>query len=428
MTDRTPPHDLAAEQAVLGAMLLSAEARQDVCEILTGADFYRLAHEWIFRAVVTQDESGDPVDPITVAARLAALGQLEQVGGPLGLHDLVSTVTVAANASHYARIVRDTAIRRSITDRALKAAQLAHDESLPAIDLAERARGLFDEAAPVSMTASPYADLVDVVIDEMQHGSSRGQQTPWCELTELIGGWQADRLYVIAARPSVGKSLAAQTIAADIAAGGQDVLFSALEMSRLELTRRALAATARVNLSDIIRGSLSDTDWDRVAKAADRVKSQTVFINDDGTQTVSAIRSHARSLARRGRLGMVVIDHLGLVTPEDHRVPRPQQVGAITRGLKRLAKELHVPVVALSQLNRGSEGGGTKVDRRRPTLIDLRDSGDIEQDADVVMFLHQPDPSAHDIDGLVSKNRDGPLGIVPMVRMGHHATLRSRAR
>ena len=127
MTDRTPPHDMDAEQAVLGAMLLSAEARQDVCEILTGADFYRLAHEWIFRAVVTQDESGDPVDPITVSARLAALGQLEQVGGPLGLHDLVSTVTVAANASHYARIVRDTAIRRSIADRALKAAQLAHD-------------------------------------------------------------------------------------------------------------------------------------------------------------------------------------------------------------------------------------------------------------------------------------------------------------
>lgn len=421
MTDHTA--DLDAERAVLGAMLISADARQDAAEILTGPDFYRLAHEHIYRAIVSQDESGEPVDPITIAARLTQAGQLDQVGGPLYLHDLVSTVTVTANVTHWAGIIHDSATRRSIIDRTLKAQQIAHDPSLPAAELVERVRGLFDETAPVRAEVTSFADLVDLVIDEMDRGASRGIPTPWADLDDLISGWQPDRLYVIAARPAVGKSIAAQTIATDLALHHRlDVLFVALEMSRRELTRRALASAAKVNLTDIIRGQLAEEQWVKLSKAASRVKAQTVFINDDPTQTVPSIRSQARTLARGGRLGMVVVDHLGLVTPEDARISRTQQIGSITRGLKKLAKELHVPVVALSQLNRASESGH---DRRRPTLTDLRDSGDIEQDADIVMFLHPPDPDRNPtaLVGLVAKNRDGALGEVPLVRQGQFARL-----
>lgn len=425
MIDRTPPQDLDAEQAVLGAMLLSKDARCDVLEVLTGPDFYRLAHEHVFRAICAQDESGEPVDPITVAGRLAQAGHLDQLGGPLYLHELVSSVTVAANARSWAHQVRDTAIRRSIIDRALQAQQLAYEGSLPAIDLAEQARGLFDETAAVRADYVSYGDMVDVVIDEMDHGVSRGVPTAWVDLDELITGWQPGRLYVIAARPAVGKSIAAQTLTTDLALyQHRDVLYVALEMSTRELTRRALAAAGQVNLTKLIRGAgeLSEDEWAKLSKAVEKVRAQSVYINDDPVQTVATIRSQARSLSRRGRLGMVIVDHMGLVTPEDPRLPRTQQIGSITRGLKKLAKELHVPVVALSQLNRASESGH---ERRRPTLTDLRDSGDIEQDSDIVMFLHVPDPERNptSVVGIVAKNRDGALGEVPLVRQGQFARL-----
>ena len=417
----TTPQDVAAEQAVLGAMLLSRDARDEVAAMIAGPDFYRPTHEHIYDAITTLHDAREPVDAVTVADALARRGQLAPIeGGPLYLADLIASAGVTANAAHHAAIIRDKAILRRVLDSTIAIQQAATTEGATGETVADDARQRFAAVEHARSTTSTFADLEEKLLADLDTGAASGIPTPWPEVDAMIRGLRAGELVVVGARPGVGKTLVGQALARGVASSGRPVLFASLEMTAEDLHLRAIASRARFPLTRLLEGRLSEREWSAIGEHVNALRFEPVHVDDSGSQTVGTVRASARRLARAGDLGLIVVDYLQLMSSGRRVESRQVEVAEFSRQLKLLAKELRVPVVALSQLNRDSTRGN-----RKPTLADLRESGAIEQDADVVLLLHAED-GAPDLSVIVAKNRRGPMGECQLIRQGAFARVVSQ--
>ena len=429
--DRTPPQDMDAEQCVLGAMLMSKDAIADVVEALRGTDFYRPAHEQVYDAIVDLYGRGEPADAITVAAELGKRGELVRVGGAPYLHTLLSSVPVAANAGYYAEIVREKAILRRLVNASIRIGQMSYAGEGDVDGIVDRAQA--EVYAVTDRNASedykPLSELMQPTLDEMEAISSRGGNlggvpTGFAELDDLTNGLHPGQMVIVAARPGMGKSTLALDLArsASIKHGLTSVIFS-LEMSQIEITMRLLSAEASIPLSHIRGGRMSDDDWSRVATKMGQVSEAPMFIDDSPNLTMVEIRAKARRLKQRQDLKLVVIDYIQLMTSGKKVESRQLEVSEFSRQLKLLAKELEIPVVALSQLNRGPEQRTDK----KPMLSDLRESGSLEQDADMVILLNRPDlydkesERAGEADIDLAKHRNGPTKTMTVAFQGHYS-------
>ena len=431
--DRTPPHDLDAEQATLGGMLMSRDAIADVAEIITARDHYRPAHQAVHEVILSLYEAGEPTDAVTVANELTKRGEIARVGGAPYLHTLIASVPTAANAGYYARIVRERAILRRLIEAGTRIVQLGYSGDGDADEIAERARREVDDAAPdVGGDAVPsMRDLVLDVIDDVQKGGARGLPLPWRDINDVLCGLAPGTLTYIAARPSIGKSLLGGELAAYIAFKlGLPVLLVSMEMRAEEITLRLISAAAKVPLWDLLHREVSEEDWRRIADVSDMMSQSPLAIDYRPRCTIANIRSRLREMARSNPAAVLIVDYIGLLETPDRAESRNQAVAAISRDLKQIAGEFLIPVVALAQLNRSSEQRPDKW----PALSDLRDSGAQEQDADVVLLLHREDfynresPRAGEMDIIVAKNRSGPTATVVVAFQGHYARIRDMAR
>ncbi len=435
---RVPPYNLQAEESLLGAMLLSKDAVAAAAELVTADDFYKPGHGHIYDAISTLTARGEPVDPVTVADELRRADLLEVAGGAAGLLSLQANTPATSNASRYARIVEEHALLRRLIAVAGEISELGY--SLPedvtkAIDTAESMvydlsqHRITDSTAELSDLLGPTLGRIEVLHD--RGDAITGTPTGFTELDQLLGGLQPEALIVVGARPAMGKTAFALGIAAHAAmTGGKPVLYFSLEMGRLELSQRLLCAEARVDSSRIRSGRLDENDWSKITSAVGRLGDAPIWLDDNAQVSIMEIRGKARRLASRvGDLGLVVVDYIQLMTGRTSAESRQVEVAEISRGLKVLARELRCPVLALAQLNRGLEQRADK----RPMLSDLRESGALEQDADVVTFIYRdeiynddsPDKGIAEI--LVSKHRAGPTGKVKLAYLSHYTRFHDMA-
>jgi len=378
--ERTPPHDLAAEQCVLGGMLMSKDAISDVMEVISPHDHYRPAHQLVHEAILELYGRGEPADPVTISDLLAKRGELARIGGGAYLHTLLASVPTAANAGYYARIVRERAILRRLVEAGTRIVQLGYTGDGDADELVDRAEaeiyGVTERR--VSEDFLPLSEIMPGALDEIEAIGSRGGvmtgvPTGFGDLDSLTNGFHPGQMVVIAARPAIGKSTLALDLAraASLKHGLATVMFS-LEMSRNEITMRLLSAEARVPLHAMRTGQMGEDDWTRLARRMSEVVDAPLFIDDSPNMSLMEIRAKCRRLKQRHSLRLVIVDYLQLMNSSSRRVEnRQQEVSEMSRSLKLLAKELDVPVVAISQLNRGPEQRNDK----RPLLSDLRESG-----------------------------------------------------
>jgi len=425
--ERTLPHDIAAEQCTLGGMLLSRNAIADVADVMRAGDHYRPGHQIIHETIAELDACGEPVDAVTVADALARRGELARAGGAPYLHTLIASVPTAANAGYYARIVRDRAILREVIESGTRAVQLAYQGDGDAAGIAERARMLMDgiDSGRGASGLPTQAELVDQVLDSLETDPEPGLPTGFTDLDEAITGMFGGELIIVGARPGVGKSVLGYGFATHAGVKlGVPVLFCSLEMSGPQLTERLIAAQAKVSLTRIRKHELDEADWNRVQRAHDRMTSSKVRIDDTPHASLGHIRSRLREMARTTPARLLVVDYLGLLAePKGTEGRRESAVAALSRGLKLIAREFNIPVVALAQLNRNAEQRHDK----RPQLADLRESGAQEQDADIVLLLHREDAydresaRAGEIDVIVAKQRQGPQCTVTLAFQGHYA-------
>ena len=427
--ERTPPQDVIAEQSVLGGMLLSKDAISDVVEILRERDFYRPAHELIYDAIVDLYGRGEPADPVTVSAELTKRGDLVRAGGAPYLHTLISSVPTAANAGYYAKIIRERAIMRRLVEAGTKIVQLGYTDEGEVDDAVDQAQAEV-YAVTERREAEDYvqlSELLPAAYDEIEKISAgvigEGVKTGFKDLDALTNGFHPGNMIVLAARPAVGKSTLGLDIAryASIHKRETSVIFS-LEMSRSEITMRMLSAEARVPLNNIRSGQLGEEEWAKMARRMGEISDAPLFIDDSPNLSLMEIRAKARRLKQRHNLKLIVIDYLQLMTSGKRVENRQQEVSEFSRQLKLLAKELNVPVVAISQLNRSPEQRSEK----KPMLSDLRESGSIEQDADVVILLHREDlydsqNRSGEADLIVAKHRNGPTRTITVSAQLHLA-------
>ncbi|MPV50853.1 MULTISPECIES: replicative DNA helicase [unclassified Pseudactinotalea] len=430
--ERTPPQDVAAEQSVLGGMMLSKDAIADVVEILRGSDFYRPAHEMIYDAIIDLYGRGEPADAVTVSAELTDRGELTRIGGAPYLHTLISTVPTAANAGFYARIVQERSVLRRLVDAGTRIAQLGYATDGGDVDELVNTAQAEVYAVTERRTSEDYVPLRDVInstMEEIDAASNRGEgmvgvPTGFRDLDQLTHGLHPGQMVVVAARPAVGKSTLGLDIcrSASIRHGMASVIFS-LEMSRNEISMRMLSAESQVPLQNMRKGTMRDEDWTRLARTMSKVSEAPLFIDDSPNMSLMEIRAKCRRLKQRHDLKLVVIDYLQLMSSGKRVESRQQEVSEFSRAIKLLAKEIEVPVIAISQLNRGSE---QRTDRK-PQMSDLRESGSIEQDADMIILLHREDmyekesPRAGEADLIVAKHRNGPTATVAVSFQGHYA-------
>ena len=422
---RVPPHDLAAERALLGAMMLTAAAVADAVELTSAADFYRPAHSHTFDAIAGLYAAGEPVDTVTVAAELQRSGLLDAVGGPGALVEMQASTPVAGNAARYADIVAKNATLRRLIGAAGEVAELAYSRPADVDAALDQAESLVFAVASGSAASSmePLYGLLDRGVDHLEklyeHGQSlTGVPTGYSDLDNLLLGLQPSTLLVLGARPGIGKTSLALGVAAAAAMGSRrPVLFFSLEMSHLELTQRLLCSEARVSTQRVRSGQLSDDDWTLINSAVGRLAEAPLWIDDNPNTSVLEIRAKARRKhADVGSLALVVVDYLQLMGGRVSAESRQVEVSEMSRGLKILARELECPVLALSQLSRAPEARSDK----RPMLADLRESGAIEQDADVVMFLYRDEMYNNDTPdrGIaelhIAKHRTGPTGTIKL--------------
>ncbi len=426
-----PPQDIVAEQSVLGAMLLSKDAVADVIEGLREVDFYKPAHATIYGAILDIYGKGEPADAITVANYLGKKGSLSNVGGAAYLHTLVASVPTAANASYYSRIVSERAILRRLVDAGTRIAQMGYAGDAEVDSLVDRAQAeIYDVTSlRTSEDYMPLADIMQGTLAEIEAIEGRGGQlvgvpTGFQQLDDITHGLHAGQLVIVAARPAIGKSTLGLDLAraASIKHNMTSAIFS-LEMSRNEIVMRLLSAEAQVSLGNMRAGTLSDADWGRLANKMGQVNDAPLFIDDSPNMTMMEIRAKARRLKQRFDLKLLVIDYLQLMSSGRKVESRQVEVSEFSRSLKLLAKELEIPVIAISQLNRGPEQRQDK----RPMLSDLRESGSLEQDADMVILLHREDvyeresPRAGEADFILAKHRNGPTGTVTVAFQGHYS-------
>ncbi len=420
-SSRVPPHAPEAEEAVLGAMLLSHEAIVNAQTKVGAEDFYRPLFGQIFAAMVDLDQRGEPVDPVTLLEQMRARGVDVE---PTLIGDLTANAVNIGNAEFYAEIVRDKAKQRAL----IHTASTIVDEAYATTDNVE---GLFDRAEQSIMniadrgtedSVAPLTELLQLELDRLEErdGTSgiNGLATGYVALDEKLRGISPTALAIVGARPSVGKTAFALGIATYVGTVLQrPALFFSLEMSRLEVAERILAAQARVDGEKLKTGQLSNVDWENVTKALASMNDSKVYVDDNPSLTVMDVRARARRIKQReGDLGVVVVDYLQLMSSRTRSENRQVEVSEMSRGLKLLARELEAPVIALSQLSRSIEQRTS----RRPMMSDLRESGAIEQDADIVMFLHRPTDSGEEesfadrgkIEVSIAKHRNGPTGEV----------------
>ncbi|WP_235779643.1 replicative DNA helicase [Sinomonas notoginsengisoli] len=434
---RTPPQDIVAEQSVLGGMMLSKDAIADVVEVLRGVDFYRPAHEAIYEAIIDLYGKGEPADAVTVSDELTKRGEINRVGGPAYLHELIQSVPTAANAGYYAEIVAERAVLRRLVSAGTKIVQLGYGQDGEVEDLVNQAQAEVYAVAERRAAEDyiPLSQVMEGAMDEIEAAGHRGGgltgvPTGFYELDELTHGLHPGQMIVIAARPAVGKSTFALDFARSAAIKHKmATVFFSLEMGRNEIAMRLMSAEASIQLQDLRRGTLRDDQWSKIASVLGPLNESPLFIDDSPNMSLMEIRAKCRRLKQQHDLKLVVLDYLQLMTSGKKVESRQQEVSEFSRALKLLAKELNVPVVALSQLNRGSEQRQDK----RPMISDLRESGSIEQDADMVVLLHREDvynkesPRAGEADILVAKHRNGPTKDIVVAFQGHYSRFANMA-
>jgi replicative DNA helicase len=435
--ERLPPHDVKAELAVLGGMLLSQDAIADVLGVLTSSrEFFKPAHQLTFEAIVRLYESGRPTDVVAVLGELTTCGDAGRMGGAPYLHTMIQAVPTAANAGYYARIVRDRAILRRVIEAGTDAVAKAYAATGDADDLALWAAAKMEGvlAGGAGDPLLPMGELMPGVLEAILNPPELGECIPtgFADLDALLsGGLRAGQFVLIAARPALGKSTLALDIARYAAVPhrkyeARHVLFLTLEMSRAELLLRAVSAEARVPLMTLRAGGAAISEAQEVAigSASARMSEMTLHIDETAHVGTAHIKARFMELTRAGcRPGLIVVDYLQLMSTPGRTESRQQEVSDLSRSFKLLAKELGVPVVCLAQLNRGPEQRTDK----RPQLSDLRESGSLEQDADIVILLHREDayerdsPRAGEADFIVAKHRNGPTATVTTAFQGHYS-------
>lgn len=428
---RMLPNDMLAEQSALGGMLLSSEAVAEVQEAVKGADFYAPKHEIIYEAVLTLFSKGEPTDVITVTDELTKAGNLVKAGGADYLHTLTSIVPTAANASFYAKIVAEKATLRRLVEVGTRIAQMGYANEGEIEDLVNQAQADVYSVTRGAVTEDyvGLSDSIEAAIQEIESAQKRGGEmvgvpTGFAELDDLTHGMHPGQLIILAARPAVGKSTFALDLARHAAIkANKPTIFFSLEMGRAEIAMRMLSAESQIPLQNMRKGTIGDSDWTRLAAVRGQINDAPLFIDDSPNMTLVEIRAKCRRLAQRVGLKMIVIDYIQLMTSGKKVESRQQEVSEFSRALKLLAKELQVPVIALSQLNRRAEDTKDK----KPEISHLRESGSLEQDADVVILLHREDlgqkdhPRAGEADIILAKQRSGPTGTVVLAFQGQYS-------
>jgi len=419
-----PPQHIEAEESLLSAILVDNTALLEVVETLAPSDFYRTAHQKIFAAMSDLFNRGEPVDVVTLNNSLKEKGQLEAVGGPVYLARLLDSVPLAVNAQHYARIVHDKAVLRRLIEKANAITKRCFQEQGGADDIIDFAEASIFEVTEKKARQAfyPLSKLIDINIDfleEKQKNKSlvTGVPTGFSHLDNLTSGLQNSDLIILAARPSMGKTALALNIARNAAVdAGVPVAIFSLEMSKEQLSLRLLCAEARIDSSRLRSGFFSMEDWERLTDAAGVLSAAPIFIDDSPSLSAMEVRAKARRLKMDKNIGLIIIDYLQLMQGRASAERRDLEISEISRSLKALAKEINLPVVALSQLNRMLE---QRTDRR-PRLSDLRESGALEQDADVVAFIYRDEvynkeennPHKGTAEIILAKQRNGPTGEV----------------
>ncbi len=436
--DRTPPYSEAAEQAVLSAMLLDSDALLRATEYVDESMFYRESHRRVFRAMVALSERGEVIDPLTLTEELSRKSELDAAGGREYIAYLVDVVPTAANVEYHAKIVREKALRRRLIEVSTSIVSEAFDSALPAAELLDAAEHSIFEVNQ-SRGTEGFTRVKELMYEAMERieqlhlagESVTGVPSGFHDLDEITAGFQPSELIIIAARPSMGKTSFVLNIAQNAALDAKTpIAFFSLEMSKQSLLQRMLTSEARVDAQRLRKGKLRDDEFVQLGRAAGLLSQAPVWIDDTPAISLLEMRSKARRLKAENNIGMVVVDYLQLMQGPAASENRQQEISTISRSLKALARELRIPVVALSQLSRAPEQRAG--DNKRPQLSDLRESGAIEQDADVVMFLYRQeyydvlegkDPSQPDKDGktsqglaevIIGKQRNGPTGNVTL--------------
>lgn len=422
VVERLPPHNIEAEQSVLGSLLIDRDAIIKVAAYLKTQDFYIGANGQIYQAVLDLYNKREPTDFITLSDELERRGSLEDVGGVTYLSSLLNTVPTAVHVEYYGRIVERQATRRRLIDAGTDIVGIGFRDGVDTEDaLDEAERALFDvsqkrqtkDFQPISDVIDRYFDQIDYL--QQHRGEVVGVPTDYKDLDRLTGGLQRSDLLILAARPSVGKSALALGIAYGAAVQhGRSVGIFSLEMSADQLVQRLLSTETGVDSHRLRLGMIDDSEWDRISRAFGRLSEANIFIDDAANASIMDVRSKARRLQAENGLDLLIVDYLQLMTGGRRSENRVNEIAEISRGLKGLARELNVPVIALSQLSRAVE---TRSDHR-PMLSDLRESGSIEQDADIVMFIYREDKYDENTDKkgiaelIVAKHRNGPVGTI----------------
>lgn len=437
--DRLPPQDLGAEQGVLGGMMLSKDAIADVVEKLRSNDFYRPAHELIYEAIIDLYGRGEPADFVTVADALREKGNLEKVGGAPYLADLIDAVPTAANAGFYAEIVAERATLRRLVEAGTRIVQLGfaadggeveaavNEAQAQVYSVTDRTKS--EDYVKLSEVIEPTMDFIEML--QSRGGQVNGVPTGFAEFDELTQGLHPGQMIIFAGRPAMGKTTLGMDVlrSAAIHNGMASVVFS-LEMDRQEIMMRIMAAEAQVPMSRLRDGTVDDQDWERLARATTRFMDAPLFIDDSANMTLMEIRAKCRRLKQKADLKLVVIDYLQLMSSGKRVESRQQEVSEFSRALKLLAKEIEVPVIAISQLNRGNEQRTDK----KPMMSDLRESGSIEQDADLIVLIHREDyyekesARAGEADLIVAKHRNGATKTIPVAFEGHYSRFKDMAQ
>lgn len=433
-----PPHDKNAEQSTLGAMMLDMKTIPTIMDNVKSKDFYHPAHELIFDAIETLYNHGDNIDAVLVCDELNKTKNLNRAGGATYLHTLISSVPTTANGAYYARIVSDKAKLRRLTTAGTRihALGMALDGG-DIDDLQQAAHAELTKALDGDETLdwTPIGACLESTIDAMEANAARpdglrGIPTGLVDLDHLTGGLTPGQMIVIAARPAVGKSTLGLDIArqAAIKANAPTAFFS-LEMSSEEITQRTFSAEAGLPLGDIRSGKLDLRQWTKLSDVAAKLENAPLYIDSSPNLTMTQIRSKCRQIKNQKGLALVVIDYLQLMSTGKRVESRQQEVSEISRNIKLLAKELNIPIIAISQLNRSSEQRTDK----KPLISDLRESGSIEQDADIIILLHREDatnkehPRAGEADLIVAKHRNGPTATITAVFQGHYSRFTNMA-
>ncbi|MFQ3546668.1 replicative DNA helicase [Halobacillus rhizosphaerae] len=423
--DRTPPHNIEAEQAVLGAVFLEPEAMSTAAEHLLPEDFYRASHQRIFEVMLTLSDRGEPIDLVTVTTALSNNKVLEEVGGVSYLSDVADSVPTAANITYYTRIVSEKSTLRGLIRTATNIVTSGYAEEEDIEDVLNSAEKDILEVAQ-RKNSGAFKNIKDVLIDvydniEQLHnsdGNITGIPTGYRDLDHITSGFQRNDLIIIAARPSMGKTAFALNIAQNVAVHtDENVAIFSLEMGADQLVSRMLCAEGNIDAQRLRTGHMEADDWNKLTMAMGSLSNAGIYIDDTPGIRVSEIRSKCRRLKQEHGLGMILIDYLQLIQGSaNSKENRQQEVSEISRSLKGLARELNVPLIALSQLSRGVESRQDK----RPMMSDLRESGSIEQDADIVGFLYRDDyydqesENQNIIEIIISKQRNGPVGNVEL--------------